>query len=709
MTGPVGGALDPVGVAYADIRFRGDKAPKDVSRILDNASDEGNDEMEDIGDKWGDTLDKHLKTSTKNTGRDVARGISAGIEREGLRVTRETIEFDRDGNIGRRWVTSAVDSVTKAIKDEEGSGAFKKVGEAFTSAVGAGFNVSGRSPLIFLLIPLVGIIGELIGAAVQAAGALSALLFIIPNLVFAIGAEAGVLILAFQGIGEAISGAFAATNAEELQKALEGLTPAAQEFVKQLLPMKDLFNQLQDIAQQGFFAEFGNILQRVFNANSPFFLTLAANIGPLAESLGRLARTLVGFLNDPAFLRFVSWIIPQITTWLDKFGPSMLSFLNGLSNIGFALLPLFVWFGDVVNNALSDFGGWLADLSTDQDFLNWLEEVKGDLAGVWEVLKQAGRFLFIFTKQLNSAGGDKLVSDLATQLKVLANFLGSEAGLKAIEGMIHTIQVLSFLFTIFVLDVLFFFTSLEIALEWLKNTAWPAITGFFTGIADAWNNTWGGAEETFTSFGTNISGAITAFKDGAIATFTQFRDDVIFHFTNARDNIVNAFHQAIDNVRNFFSNLPTTIANAVGDLYGTLRNAGANLIAGLINGALSMLGPLRGAFSWLMQNGVLSFLPHSPAKEGPLSGEGDPMIAGATIVERIATGMEMEAPQLGAASAVATSNVLLGTGAVQMNFYGQTPTNAQAGGLGAAAGNSLATTLAQRNTRLAIRSIGAMT
>jgi hypothetical protein len=43
-----------------------------------------------------------------------------------------------------------------------------------------------------------------------------------------------------------------------------------------------------------------------------------------------------------------------------------------------------------------------------------------------------------------------------------------------------------------------------------------------------------------------------------------------------------------------------------------------------------------------------------------------------------------------------------------MNFYGPTPTNAQATGIGAAAGNSLANTLAQRNTRLAVRSIGAM-
>ena len=85
------------------------------------------------------------------------------------------------------------------------------------------------------------------------------------------------------------------------------------------------------------------------------------------------------------------------------------------------------------------------------------------------------------------------------------------------------------------------------------------------------------------------------------------------------------------------------------------------------------------------------------------------MIAGATIVQRIATGMEMEAPGLRDASSMATSNVLVGAGAVQMNFYGQTPTTAQASGIGADAGNSLAATIAQRNARLAVRSLGSGT
>src|SRR4051812_41761451 len=262
MTGPVGGlgVGDAVGVAYADVRFRGDNAPKDVARILDNASNEGNAEMEDIGDKWGDTLDKRLKTSTKNTGRDVARGISAGIEREGLKVVREVIRFDGKDNVGQRWVTYAAESVEQAVTTGPGSSAIKKAGEAFTSAIGAGFNVSGKSPLILFLVPLIGVIVELVGAALQAAAAVSALLFLIPNLVFALGFQAGVVMLAFNGISEAITGAFAAKNVDEFNKAVEKLTPSAKDFVGEIVLLRDTFKGLQQLAQEGFFSGIGDAL-----------------------------------------------------------------------------------------------------------------------------------------------------------------------------------------------------------------------------------------------------------------------------------------------------------------------------------------------------------------------------------------------------------------------------------------------------------------
>lgn len=718
MTGPAG---DAVGVVYADVRFRGDKAPKDVADVLDDVGDQGDAEMEDIGDKWGDTLDEHLRSSTRNTGRDVARGISAGIEREGLRITSETLRLDSEGNIVSRWVRSVADDAVKAIKKEESSGVFRKIGSAFTDAVGAGFNISGKSPLITLLIPVLGEIAALVAGAIQAVGALSALLFIIPNLVFSVGLEIGVLLLAFQGLGEAIQGAFAATNADELKKALEGLTPAAQGFVRQLLPMRDLFNQLQDIAQQGFFSELGDILTRVFNAKSPFFTALSASIGPLSESLGGLAAQLVGFLNDPVFIRFLNTIVPQTTAWLDTFGPALTTFLVGLSNIGTAVGPLFEWFGGVVNSTLANFGQWLSDLSTDQDFLAWLEEVKSDLAGVGEFFKQAGIFLFEFVKQLDAAGGDKIITDLTAQLKLFTEYLSSPAGQKAMEGLVHIIQLAIVSFTLLGFGVLFFFTAIEVVAEYLRHDLIPDIKEF-----SAWVG--GGISSALTSAGSAIANFFTVTIPGLFSDLRAWVNSWTGNFFNemgARfwhlvgivvdafawfgnklleidDNVRQWLHDRIQDVRDFVNRIRGAVGEAALQFIGMLYGAGQNIIDSLIAGIKSKFSSIGDAVRQAASI-ARGFFPFSPAKEGPLSGSGDPMIAGQKIIQRLATGIDMEAPSLTGAMSNATSNVLMGAGAVQMNFYGQTPSQQEAASVGSAAGNSFASVLAARNTRLAIR------
>lgn len=718
MTGPVG---DAVGVVYADVRFSGKKAPQDVADILDDAGDRGDAEMADIGDKWGDTLDGHLKKSTRDTGRDVARGISAGIEREGLRVTSETLRLDREGNVISRWVRSVADDAVKVIKKEEASGVFGKVGSAFTDAIGAGFNVSGKSPLIVALIPVFGEIAGLIAGAIQAAGALSALLFIIPNLVFSIGLEVGVLFLAFKGLGEAIQGAFAATNADELKKALEGLTPAAQGFVKQLLPMRDLFSQLRDIAQEGFFSQLGDILARVFNSKSPFFTTLSASIGPLAKSLGGLAAQLISFLADPVFLRFINTIVPQITSWLDKFGPAMTTFLVGLANIGTVVGPLFEWFGDVVNSSLAGFGQWLSDLSTDQDFLDWLEEVKGDLAAVGDFFKEAGIFIFEFVKQLDAAGGDKIITDLTGQLQLFTAYLASDAGQKAMEGLVHVIQSLLVSFTILTFSVFFFFTAIEVVAEYIRHRLIPDITAFFEWVGGGIMGFVHAAGEAISNFFTvTIPGLFSDLRAWVNSWTGNFFNEMGAKFWELVGLIVGAFGWFIDRIRQTAENVKQWVSDRIQDVrdlvdrirgavgeaalqfIGILYNAGQNIINSLINGITSRFSAIGDAMSRAATM-VRGYLPFSPAKEGPLSGSGDPLISGQKIIQRLASGIEMETPALTGAMSNATSNVLMGAGAVQMNFYGQTPSQQEAASVGSAAGNSFASVLAARNTRLAVR------
>src|SRR5690349_116901 len=411
--------------------------------------------MEKSGESGGKSFDRGIKKGTKNTGRDIARSISDGIEREGVRLIpkKVTTQFDADGNIARRWVTEEVAQVTKTVEDMAASGAFNVVGDTVSSAIGAGFNVSGKSPLIALLIPVIGIIGELVGAAVQAVGALSSLVFIIPSLVGGAISQIAVLLIAFQGLGKAIQDAFAAKNADELNKAVENLTPSAQSFVRALLPLKEVWQALRDTIQEHFFKSFGTALTDLIGAGKPFANLMMNILPPLADSLGRTLALVTKFLGSYNFMSFLTILIDLTQKWLSSFSVSLYTLLDGLARIGIATAPFLEWFGGAFNATITEFGEWLQQLSQDQGFLKWLEDVKEDLSKIWDVLEAAGTFLFSFIKNLDTAGGSNFLDALAEQFLVLAGFFDSDVGRKALEGLINGLIALGAIFVGLVITI----------------------------------------------------------------------------------------------------------------------------------------------------------------------------------------------------------------------------------------------------------------
>lgn len=87
-----------------------------------------------------------------------------------------------------------------------------------------------------------------------------------------------------------------------------------------------------------------------------------------------------------------------------------------------------------------------------------------------------------------------------------------------------------------------------------------------------------------------------------------------------------------------FHDIVSTIGNLVSGFGTLLWDAGANIIKGLISGIKSMIGGISNVMGGIGHE-IRSFLPFSPAKQGPLSGSGSPDIAGAKIGEMVATGI----------------------------------------------------------------------
>jgi hypothetical protein len=599
------------------------------------------------------------------------------FEREVRRWDPKTNRFRDEGG---RFVSEFVDGAESAFeKANAPGGPFDKIGQGISDAIGSGFNVSGKSPLIYLLIPVFSELALLIVGAIQAVNALGAALTTIPALLTAIGIQVGVLYLAFHGLGKSITAAFAAKNATELNDALKNLTPSAQAFVRSLLPLRDLLDQIRRVAQESFFASLGDSLTKVANALGPIFK--GAGFASLASALGRLFASVGQLLASPLFTHFVSDTIRETVLWLNKFRFGFGSFLTGLIRIADASLPLLRVLGELLNETLNDIGRWLSGAVASGGFQQWLKDMTPSLIALGDVLKNAVLTIGAFFSAVQKGGGGDALQMVAKQLEILAFTLNSEFGQQAMAGLIKLIMALSFLFIdlgviIFALSAAInvAYLSIKEFFTWLFTVALPAIGTFFT--------------ET-------IPNAIFAAGD-AISKFFNWLDDKIAWLLNV---VTSSLKVAWDGVTDWFSKLPGRIWDAIGDLGSFLWQKGADLVNGFIGGIKSMFSALENVASDLVGK-IASVLPGSPAETGPLSGQGYVKLRGQRMVNDLAAGIAGEAKRIGN-TAVNTVSQVINFGGVRMEFGG-VPTADQARTAGEAVGAGITS---QMDVALAVRAM----
>jgi hypothetical protein len=688
MTGILG---DSVGRIEAEGRIDTSKMPDDMEDGLDRAGRRAERQSKQTGKDIGEPLGKAIGDELERQGPHLARSVHDGLEAN-MQPVKVAVAYDREGNVAKRWVTFAARDLKNAVDKEAGpGGAFSALSGSIGAAIGAGFNVSGRSPLILLLIPVLGAIAELIGGLIQAVSGLTALLYLIPSLLGAIVLQVGVAFLAFKGLGTAIQGAFAAKNASELNEAIKDLTPSAQKFVKALLPLRDFFNTFSKIAQEGFFSGIAGGVENLIK----FLNSIPQGaIQSIAFELGNVAKTLLNVFNNVTFKRFFTGLLDSTTLWLRGFAVAIDNLTVGLSNLGYVMKPFFDWFGNAFNNMLTDLGYWLTSLSYDPEFIKFLEDAKTTLGLLGDSLLAILKMLKEFSQALTEAGGDKFLEDIKYAADSLGKFFDSDMGVKGLEGLIHTIQVLAFVFLALLLGTLQAFALLELTLEFIRHGIIPAIGEFFGAIG-----------KFFSDLIRDIGNLFTVDIPKHVDTFVTHTQNAIMGLGTT---VLNALETGWNNAVAFIRGLPRRAEDAIRSLGSTLVQAGRNLINGLMDGMRERLGPLGNLMGFI--GGIIAdHLPHSPAELGPLSGRGDPLYSGQKIVERLALGMAMEAPALNAATNQVMGNIVFGPGSVSVGFNGALPTSQQAFQTGQAAGNGIASVLAQRNTRLAIRSMGTAT
>lgn len=176
---------------------------------------------------------------------------------------------------------------------------------------------------------------------------------------------------------------------------------------------------------------------------------------------------------------------------------------------------------------------------------------------------------------------------------------------------------------------------------------WSFISPYFSWIGTAlsaagsmFSGLWNTVSSVFSAIGSWIAakvGEIVSYASG----FGSFVVNALSHFTS----FVNSLQGKINSAADYVRGLPGRMMDALGNLGSLLWQAGQNVIQGLIDGISAKIGALRDKIASAAQT-IRNALPFSPAKEGPLSGHGDPTIAGSKIVSMVQSGIEAQIPAL---------------------------------------------------------------
>lgn len=681
-----------IGDAFIEVHADTKPFHEELPRQLDDAADLAENDLKNkTGKKIGERIIDGIKNVFKRRGKDVAKSLEDSVQLKPIRMKIVT-RYDKEGKlIGRTLTQTITEEIREALDSPQTRSAFGRIGAGLSDAIGAGFNVSGRSPLIAILIPaLFALLGLILGA-VQAVNALVAVLLIIPGLLASIGLQVGVVAIAFQGMGEAVQKAFAAKNAKELREALKGLTPSARSFVKELLPLRDLFREIGRVVQENFFKKLTGVITAIRTSLGP---SLIKGFGQLASAMGQFFEDFGLLLASPGFKNFFNKIIPATARWLDKFGMSLFGdrgFVTALIDMATELLPFMEKFGDVILRNLGTLAALLFRIGTDPRTTEWLDSMAATLQLVFDLLFALGEFLFVFLAQLDKAGGKAIFTELIRAIQLINFFLASPAGLKAMEGLINAGIIGIKIFAGLVIAVLAFFSTLEIFAEFLKNVFIPAVISLFKTLGQAIVN-------AVTFIGVwieRIVGAIRNFFIRADQIGTQWRNNFIGFVKAVLAWLVKFFQE--------LGKIPKQTLAKFANFGNLLINAGRSLINGLINGIKQKMGELFNLIGSIAGR-IGGFFGASPAKEGPLSGRGWTMYRGQRMMQDLIEGIQAEVPNLREASMTATSNIVFGSNSVQVNVSGDMDRN-QARTVGAAMGMSAANMIAARNTRLAVRTI----
>lgn len=561
----------PIDVAYVELRTRGEEkaakdvrdALKDIERDVDRTAQEleaSFDEMaahverelNRVGKTLGDTAEEQRK-SWDSLG-DV---IGYDITEAGATARYAIKEFADSAETDFRRVRREVDRTKETISSIGQSGRSGGAGaigggilNSLTSlgsqvmSLGALLGPAGTAAAVVGIAALIPAVIALVGAIAQLGGAL----LLLPAAFASVVAIAAPLMLAFSGIGDAVS-ALASGDLEKINEAMKNLSPSAQAFAREINALREPLKNLRMDVQESFFSQFRGDLTEMVNVLLP---TLNRGLTTVSSALGRVVAGFIELLGANDIIEDIGDIFESVGRIIDRLGPSVIDFVGVLFGVIEAGLPWLERAADALGDLIDEFSGWLSGTLQDGSFNEFMENAFTTISNLWELAKSIGRLLAAIFGGAGDEGNDFIVqlTEIIDKMTEWFNSLEGQQALQDIlDGIKYLVNMLKILAKIveFTVQTLAFFYNATDAMVDVLTIATVAVGAFFKALWGWIQTAWGAVQSFFGMLG-------------------DWLGNVGEWFSNAWDSVVTFFNQTVQ----WFTELPGRIMTAIANLPGQL-------------------------------------------------------------------------------------------------------------------------------------------
>ncbi len=409
----------------------------------------------------------------------------------------------------------------------------------------------------------------------QAAGALLAtmeqlagVIVVAPAAILSLVAVTKTLQVAFAGVGEAIS-AVASGDIEAITEAMDALSPAAQQTVRQLNGVIQGFSDLGNTIQESFFAgladtveQFGEAALNVAQQNLP---RLSAALSDVAEGFLSAATNSNLFEGVDAVLKQTTAGVAGLQGPLTRLAPAF----GDVFLIGSQYIDRMY---DALGNVIDRFSEFVTVSAANGDLQRWVEDA---LEGFRQLGRIAGNLGGVFSSITGSANaaGVGILDSLERISGALDDAFASDRGQNLLAASFGLLSAVT--------------ESLAIILPPVVEL----LAVFITSVADGLTAALQAAQPLLQSFADLLGNFADSLPDTA-DSFSELADNGVSVFSDALDKLIPILSEFVGTLSGLFTGFDSAWLN---DFSEGLQDLGSSLGSGI----LDVLDSLVGAFAAL--------------------------------------------------------------------------------------------------------------